>query len=150
MSELTITQLSQKLNISSDTIRYYERIGLLPEVPRRENGNRYYDEKLQKWLEMLLCLRHSGLSVEVLYEYVELLQQGDQTLKSRQQILEDQVQVLQQKQNDIQQSIDRLNHKISLYQSGEIKQHKSYFDDYHIAQEIQKSNEKKFKERGTK
>ncbi|KRM67560.1 transcriptional regulator [Apilactobacillus ozensis DSM 23829 = JCM 17196] len=143
MSNLTITEISNKYNINQNTIRYYERIGLLPRVPRQSNGNRYYNDKMQKWLEMLLCLRHSGISIEVLYEYVELLQAGDATLKTRENLLRDQVNILVSKQNDIQKSIDRLNSKIALYNSGEIKKHKSYFEEYEIAKEIEKDNKNK-------
>ncbi|MCL0312254.1 MerR family transcriptional regulator [Apilactobacillus sp. TMW 2.2459] len=148
MADLSITELSNKFNINQNTIRYYERIGLIPKVPRKSNGNRYYDNKMQAWIEMILCLRHSGVSVEVLYEYVELLQQGDATLDTREQLLKDQVDMLVEKQKSIQVSIDRLNHKISLYESGEIKQNKSYFDEYQIANDILKDNEmkRKFKE----
>lgn len=135
MAELTITALSQKYNLNSDTIRYYERIGLIPAVPRSTNGNRYYDEKMQDWIEMLLCLRHSGISVAVLQEYVRQLRLGDQTLASRQMLLENQLSILLEKQKSLQRSAEHLQHKISLYQTGEIKKHKNYFKEYGIAEE---------------
>lgn len=135
MAQLTITELSQKYSITADTIRYYERIGLMPAVPRGANGNRYYDEEMQDWVEMLVCLRHSGISVSVLQEYVRQLQLGDQTLESRQALLENQLNVLLEKQASLQRSSKRLQHKISLYKTGEIKQRKNYFEEYGIAGE---------------
>ena len=138
MVDLTITQVAAKYNINPDTVRYYERVGLIPKVPRKENGNRYYPDSLQHWLEMLVCLRHSGVSVEVLHDYTELILQGDATLETRKELLQEQVAVLKQRQADIQRSIERLEHKISLYESGEIKQDKSYFKEYHIAEQIAK------------
>lgn len=132
MAKLTITKMCEKYPIKADTLRYYERIGLIPAVPRSANGNRLYPEYLQKWVEMIICLRHSGVSVEKLIEYVELLEQGDATLQAREDLLVEQRDLLLEKQRNLQRSIDRLSHKISLYQSGEIKQNKNYFEEYRI------------------
>ncbi len=81
---------------------------------------------------MIICLRHSGVSVEKLVEYVELLKQGDATLQARENLLVEQRDLLLEKQRNLQRSIDRLSHKISLYQSGEIRQNKNYFEEYRI------------------
>ncbi len=132
MTELTITEAAEKYQISPDTLRYYERIGLLPAVPRTPNGRRCYPEDVQKWLEMIICLRHSGVGVEKLLDYVSLIQQGDQTLPAQEELLREQRDALVEKQHDLQRSIDRLNYKLRLYETGEIKQHKSYFAEYHV------------------
>lgn len=132
MAKLTITKMCERYPIKADTLRYYERIGLIPRVPRSTNGNRIYPEYLQKWVEMIICLRHSGVSVEKLVEYVELLKQGDATLQARENLLVEQRDLLLEKQRNLQRSIDRLSHKISLYQSGEIRQNKNYFEEYRI------------------
>ena len=132
MTELTITEAAEKFQISPDTLRYYERIGLLPAVPRTPSGRRCYPEDVQKWLEMIICLRHSGVGVEKLLDYVSLIQQGDQTLPAQEELLREQRDALVEKQHDLQRSIDRLNHKLKLYETGEIKQHKSYFAEYHV------------------
>lgn len=143
MSRLTITQVSEKYGINANTLRYYERIGLLPPVPRQKNGNRYYDDGIQGWIEMIVCLRHSGVPIEALYDYVEMVRDGDHTLAARQALLEEQEQELVAQQASLQRSIDRLRHKISLYKSGAIKANKSYFEEYQIAAEIAADNKKK-------
>lgn len=74
MADLSITEVSRKYRISTDTLRYYERIGLLPAIPRRKNGNRYFPTEKQKLLEMVICLRHAGVSVATLTEYIALIQ----------------------------------------------------------------------------
>lgn len=132
MADLTITDISKKYNLKPDTLRYYERIGLIPAVPRKKNGNRYYNEGMQNWIEMIVCLRHSGVSVEVLADYAELIQQGDSTLQAREDLLKEQLAMLEEKKRNLNRSIKRLEHKISLYESGEIKQGKSYFEEYKI------------------
>ncbi|MGT2637852.1 MerR family transcriptional regulator [Streptococcus ratti] len=128
----TITEVSEKYQINSNTLRYYERIGLLPDIPRQANGNRYFTEKNLNWLEMIICLRHSGVPIETLIEYADLLRQGSSTVKEREKLLREQLDNLYQKQKNLQRSIDRLENKISLYESGEIDQELSYFDEYAI------------------
>lgn len=132
---LTITQVSEKYNITPDTLRYYERIGLLPKVPRQSNGNHYYDDSVQEWIEMIVCLRHSGVPVEKLIDYAEMIQKGDSTLQAREDLLKEQLANLKEKQHNLNRSIARLEHKISLYESGEIKQHKRYFTEYKIMED---------------
>lgn len=121
MADLSITQVSQKYDITSDTLRYYERIGLIPKVPRKANGNRYYNEGMQGWIEMIVCLRHSGVTVEALIDYAQMLQQGDTTLDAREELLKEQLSMLEEKKHNLDRSINRLKHKISLYETGEIK-----------------------------
>ncbi|CYU83817.1 TPA: MerR family transcriptional regulator [Streptococcus suis] len=128
----TIAEVSQRYQINSNTLRYYERIGLLPDVPRASNGHRYFTKEILAWLEMIICLRHSGVSIETLTEYASLLKEGNSTVKERENLLREQLTTLYQKQANLQRSIDRLEKKIALYESGEIEQDLSYFEDYAI------------------
>lgn len=132
MPDLTITEVSKKYDISSDTLRYYERIGLIPKIPRKKNGNRYYSEGMQGWIEMIVCLRHSSVTVEALIDYAQMLEQGDSTPKAREALLREQLSLLEEKKYNLNRSINRLKHKISLYETGEIKKGKSYFEEYKI------------------
>lgn len=132
MANLTIKEVAEKYDLKPDTLRYYERIGLLPKIPRQKNGNRYYTEGMQGWIEMIVCLRHSGIPIEALIDYAEMLRQGDDTLDAREDLLKEQLANLEEKRHNLDRSIKRLKHKISLYESGEIKQQKSYFEEYKI------------------
>ena len=80
---MTIKEVSQKYNISQDTLRYYERVGMIPKVTRTASGIRDYQESDLSWVELVICMRSAGLPVEALIEYVELYQQGDQTFSAR-------------------------------------------------------------------
>ncbi|MDO4903634.1 MAG: MerR family transcriptional regulator [Limosilactobacillus sp.] len=140
MSDLTITEVSKKYGLKPDTLRYYERIGLLPNVPRRSNGNRYYPQGMQDWIEMIICLRHSGVSVETLLDYANLLIQGDSTLQAREDLLREQLAELKEKQFNLNRSISRLEHKISLYENGEITEDKNYFEEYKIMDDEKENN----------
>ena len=81
---------------------------------------------------MIVCLRHSGVPVEKLIDYADMLRAGDETLQAREDLLKEQLKELEQKKKDLNRSINRLKHKISLYESGEIRENKSYFEEYKI------------------
>ena len=137
--QYTISEVSEKYQISSSTLRYYERIGLLPNIPRQANGNRYFTDQLLNWLEMIICLRHSGVPIEKLIEYAKLIQKGDDTIATRDALLREQLAELYQKRVNLQRSIQRLEDKIALYESGEITQESSYFEAYQIMQDAPNS-----------
>ena len=99
---MTITQVSQKYGLSQDTLRYYERIGIIPPVPRNKSGIRDYDEVSCSWIALI--------------EYVSLFQQGDATLDARKALLIDQRDQLLERMEQMQQSLDRLNQKIQNYE----------------------------------
>lgn len=76
---MTIAEVSRQFDITPDTLRYYERIGLIPPVPRTKSGIRDYDQTSCSWIEFIKCMRAAGLQIEALIEYVALFQQGDST-----------------------------------------------------------------------
>ena len=112
---MTIAEVSKKYNLTPDTIRYYEKEGLIPKVPRNKSGIRNFDEESCRWIEFVKCMRNAGLSIEVLSKYVNLMKQGHDTVKERRQLMIDQREILLKKQKDINATIDRINHKIELY-----------------------------------
>ena len=67
---MTIGEAAQKYDLSVDTLRYYERIGLIPPVPRTPSGLRDYDEESCGWVEFVKCMRSAGVAVEALIQYV--------------------------------------------------------------------------------
>ena len=78
---MTITEVSKKYDLSQDTLRYYERIGLIPTVNRNKSGIRDYTDEDCKWVEFIKCMRGAGLPIEVLIEYVALFQEGESTIQ---------------------------------------------------------------------
>ena len=80
---MTITEVSKKYDLSQDTLRYYERIGLLPAVNRNKSGIRDYTDEDCKWVEFIKCMRGAGLPIEVLIEYVALFQEGESRSEER-------------------------------------------------------------------
>ncbi|WP_195560823.1 MerR family transcriptional regulator [Anaeromassilibacillus sp. D41t1_190614_C2] len=115
---MTIAEVSRKYEISADTLRYYERIGLIPPVPRTKSGLRDYDEESCGWVELMKCMRAAGVQIEALIEYVALFQQGDDTIDTRKALLIEQREQLLARMEDMQKSLDRLNMKIERYEQG--------------------------------
>lgn len=84
---MTIKEVCETLDITADTLRYYEKIGIIPKIPRNKNGIREFDTNSIDWIKFIKCMRKAGLSIEVLIEYVNLFQQGSDTSAARKNIL---------------------------------------------------------------
>lgn len=113
---MTIKEVSEKYQITQDTLRYYERVGMIPKVTRTPSGIRNYQPDDLGWVELALCMRSAGLPIEVMIEYVKLCQQGEDTIPARLQLLLDQREALLEQKAQINATLDRLNYKISRYE----------------------------------
>jgi DNA-binding transcriptional MerR regulator len=113
---MTIKEVSERFGISQDTLRYYERVGMIPAVTRTSSGIRNYQQDDLSWVELAICMRNAGLPVEAMIEYVKLTQEGDSTIPARLRILEDQREVLLEQKEKIDATLKRLNYKIRRYE----------------------------------
>ena len=113
---MTIKEVSEKFKISQDTLRYYERIGLIPPVSRTASGIRNYQESDLGWVEHAVCMRSAGVPIEALIEYVSLFRQGDDTADARKALLIEQRSLLIKRMEDMQATLDRLDKKIEHYE----------------------------------
>lgn len=119
---MMIAEVSEKFNVSQDTLRYYERIGLIPRVNRNKSGIRNYTEEDCKWVHFIKCMRQrAGLPVEVLIEYVGLFQQGDETFEARKELLIEQRELLIIKIEDMKKTLEILDDKIARYEQTLLK-----------------------------
>ncbi|OAS20601.1 MerR family transcriptional regulator [Paenibacillus oryzisoli] len=112
---MLIAEVSEKFDLSQDTLRYYERIGLIPRVNRNKSGLRDYLEEDCRWVEFIKCMRGVGLPVETLIDYVRLFQQGDETLETRKELLAEQHKQLTARMADMQKVLERLEGKMDRY-----------------------------------
>lgn len=112
---MTISEVSKQYGVSADTLRYYERIGLIPPVPRI-NGARNYDASSLSWVELVKCMRSAGVGIEALSEYCRLFQQGEETLEARKALLVEQRRQLLERMGDMRRSLERLDEKIEHYE----------------------------------
>jgi DNA-binding transcriptional MerR regulator len=118
---MKIAEVSERYDISLDTLRYYERVGLIQPVNRNKNGIREYSETDMKRVEFIKCMRSAGLPIEVLVEYVGLVQQGDGTIDARKEILIKQREQLAARMKEMQKTLDLLEYKISVYENAVLK-----------------------------
>lgn len=114
---MLISEVSKKFDLTQDTLRYYERIGLIPTVNRNKSGIRDYCETDLNWVEFIKCMRNSGLPIEVLIEYVNLFQKGDSTNLARKELLIEQYHQLDSRIKEMQNTLKRLEVKIDHYES---------------------------------
>ena len=112
---MTIAETSKKYGLTADTLRYYERIGLIPPVPRTKGGVRNCDDASCGWIELVRCMRSAGVQIEALIEYGALCRQGEGTEERRKEILLEQRALLLGRMEKMQRSLDRLDYKIANY-----------------------------------
>ena len=118
VAQMTIKEVSEKFGISQDTLRYYERVGLIPPVTRTQSGNRDYQESDLGWVENAVCMRNAGVPIEALIEYVKLYQMGDTTFEARRQLLQEQYDALREQKEQIEATMKRLAYKVSRYEKA--------------------------------
>jgi DNA-binding transcriptional MerR regulator len=121
---MKIAEVSEKYGLSVDTLRYYERVGLIPPVHRNEGGIRDYNELDLRRVDFIKCMRSAGLPIEVLIEYVALVQQGDKTIQARKEILKEQRELLIARMQEMQKTLDILDHKLEVYEKAVLKKEK--------------------------
>lgn len=125
---MNIKKVSELTGVSADTIRYYERIGLIPPVTRNQSGVRNFSDRDISVLEFVRYFRGAGVSVESLIDYIGLVEQGDSTIGARLAILQEEREKLEERVSKLQAALDRLNHKIDNYQNKVVPREHQLFD----------------------
>lgn len=124
---MTITEVAKKFGLTADTLRYYERIGLLPDVRRTTGGVRDYSEGDCRWVEYIKCMRTAGVSVETLIEYVKLFHQGAETIPMRKKLLLEQREQIVARIDGLNGILARLDWKLDGYEERMLK-----FEEEHL------------------
>lgn len=112
---MTIKEVSEITGVSIDNLRYYERIGIIPEIPRNKSGIRNYNEESIKWIELILKFKKSGMSLEDIKRYIELASLGDSTKKERREILINLKESLEERIKELQECLEITTYKINNY-----------------------------------
>ena len=113
---MTIKEVCEKYNLTPDTLRYYERVGVIPEVSRTAGGIRDYGDVDLGWVENAVCMRDAGVPVEMLIEYVRLYQEGDSTIDARTVLLKEAREQIIETKKKYDAALDKLNYKIGRYE----------------------------------
>ncbi|MDY0294919.1 MAG: MerR family transcriptional regulator [Acholeplasmataceae bacterium] len=122
---MMIGEVSKQFDITEDTLRYYEKIGLIRDV-KRKNGIRSYDENDILTIEFIICMRSAGLSIEFLSQYLTLLRSGDETIDERKNLLIEQRKLLIDRISDMNKTLKRLDYKIEIYDEMMKTVHKDF------------------------
>ncbi len=112
---MTISEVAREYDITADTLRYYERIGLLSPVRRNSSGIRDYSEADCRTVSFVKCMRSAGIQIDALTQYMNLLREGDETRQARKRILTEQRDMIVQRLSEMQKTLDILNRKIDGY-----------------------------------
>ncbi len=113
---MTIKEVCEKYDITADTLRYYERVGVIPEVTRTPGGIRDYQETDIAWVENAICFRDAGMPVEMLIEYVKLYQEGDSTIDARTNLLKEAREYILEARKKYDIALKKLDYKIGRYE----------------------------------
>jgi DNA-binding transcriptional MerR regulator len=113
---MTISEVCAEYNIRPDTLRYYERVGIIPDVTRTPGRIRDYGEEDIRWVEKAICMRNAGVPVEMLAEYVKLYRQGDETIEARMELLKEARARIVEVREKCDTALERLDYKIGRYE----------------------------------
>lgn len=83
----SITEIGKITGLPASTLRYYEQVGILPHVDRNDGGRRVYPEAVLEWLELVIALKDTGMSIEDIRTYTAMILEGDDTLQDRRKLL---------------------------------------------------------------
>ncbi|WP_262315036.1 MerR family transcriptional regulator [Lacticaseibacillus parakribbianus] len=117
---MNIQAVADTLAVSADTLRYWERVGVIPPVPRTAAGYRTYGPAELDWCNFAKCMRNAGVSIEALCDYIALYQAGPQTAAARKQLLQTQLTVIAARLQAVQGTYDRLAAKIEHYDEADL------------------------------
>ena len=124
---MTIAEVAKKFDLTPDTLRYYERIGLLRNISRSAGGIRDYSDEDCRWVGYMKCMRAAGVSVETLIEYVKLFDQGAATISARKKLLMEQREQIVARINEMNDTLAKLDWKLDGYEERMLK-----FEEEHI------------------
>ena len=111
----TIQRAAEETGLSADTLRYYERIGILPGIGRSESGHRRFTDDDMGWIKLVQFLRATGMPLEDLHRYAELVQEGEHTAAERLSLLEAHKRRIEVELAELTLALDLVDKKIAGY-----------------------------------
>lgn len=111
----TISEVAEHTGLSAHTLRWYERIGLMPHVDRTHTGQRRFTNRDLDWLSLVSKLRLTGMSVADMVRYAEMVREGESTFAERERLLTAHREDVRQRIAELQGTLDLLDHKIDIY-----------------------------------
>lgn len=114
----TIGEMAKRLNVAPSTLRYYDKEGMLPFIERSSGGIRMFQEKDMSWLQIIECLKKTGMPIKDIKEFVDLCIEGDDTIDRRLEIISKQKKAVEKQIEESQKMLDMLNYKCWYYETA--------------------------------
>lgn len=116
---MRIAEAAERSGLSIDTIRYYEKSGIVPEIDRGADGRRRFSSENVEWLTLLFWLRKTGMSTKVMSRFAALYREGDRTMPERKAILLTHAESLKERRAELDRCEEVLAHKLAIYRNLE-------------------------------
>lgn len=124
----TIGEMSKMLNVSSSTIRYYDKEGLLPFVERTEGGIRVFKEKDYEFLKIIHCLKATGMQIKDIRKFILLVIQGDKTVDARLKLFQNQKNEVEKQIQQLEEALDTIKFKCWYYETAKVVGNTEFVD----------------------
>ena len=114
----TVGEIAKKLNVTASTLRYYDKEGLLPFVERSGGGMRMFKENDLSWLQIIECLKKTGMPIKDIKHFMDCCMEGDSKIDERLSIIKSQRDAVINKMKEMQEMLDMLNYKCWYYETA--------------------------------
>lgn len=114
----TIKQVSEMMSLPISTIRYYDKMGLIPFLEKNDSGYRIFKEDDIAMLRIIECFKRTGMSIAEMQQYVELVQRGDESLEERYELFKKRKEIVLEEMNELQKQLDTIDHKLWYYETA--------------------------------
>lgn len=114
----TIKEAAKKMNLPASTIRYYDKQGLLPFVERLESGYRSFSEADIGMLNMIECLKRTGMPIKEIKQFCQWVQQGDMSLQQRYDMFQERRKAVQEQMEQLKKTMEVIEYKCWYYETA--------------------------------
>ena len=115
----TVGEMARLLEVPASTLRYYDKEGLLPFVERSSGGIRMFRESDFEWLQIISCMKKSGMSIQEIRQYIALARQGDSTIDARLAMFRRQREAIRQQMQELQHTLETVEYKCWFYETAQ-------------------------------
>lgn len=114
----TVGEMAKKLDVAPSTLRYYDKEGLLPFVERSQSGIRMFKDADYEWLQIINCLKKTGMPLKDIRKFIYMAMAGDETIDERLELFKKQKKVIENQITELQDTLNILNFKCWYYQTA--------------------------------
>lgn len=114
----TVGEMAKLLGIAPSALRYYDKEGLLPFVERSSSGIRMFKDSDYEWLQIIECLKKTGMQLKDIKQFILMAMEGDATIDNRLELIIRQQESVHQKMSELQQTLETLDFKRWYYETA--------------------------------